>query len=409
TSPLSKKNLPFKAEKAERPQPIFKIYDPSQDGSISQNEENREMLLKIKGMSIDSKPRKDGRYQGRYTDANGKQKSIYGKSREEVEAKLTKIANGETPKNKAKPEKSTLYAWLDEHYRLFRVPVLKSPASQSQVCSIIKQVKKLFPDKPLDKLDAITIQTTLMNVEATAQRCKLFSELNAAFDKAVKLRKLKFNPCEAVIIPSHENGHRAALTLDEQTRFLKTVRTDNGKYSFLMLFLLATGTRIEEALALTKDKFIPFGDGYAVRINAAFIYLGGKNIIKQGSKTQSGTRVIPVSEKLYNLVMRYAENTKNNERIFNCSYKSAYSAIKKICADAGITTGALHTLRHTYSTRLEEMGLPEIIRGYLLGHKGQNITNATYTDVQAEYLSRYIPTITEYIDALFDTKFDTKK
>ncbi|MDR2090630.1 MAG: site-specific integrase [Clostridiales bacterium] len=367
------------------------------------------MLLDIKGISIDGKPRKDGRWQGRYTE-NGKQKSVYGKNQEEVKLKLSKIVNGEKPKTKAKPEKLMLHSWLDENYKLFRVPTLKSPTTQNNIESKIARLKKLFRNQPLDKLDAIAIQSVLMSVKATAERKVLYTELNAAYEKAVKLRKIKYNPCEAVVLPSHESKHRAALTLADQAKFLKELHASESKYNFLMFFMLGTGTRIEEALALTKKKFIFTDNGCAVKIDSSFTKTKEGYKIKKGTKTTAGERIIPISEKLYKKVMNYAAETENTDRIFNMSYEASYTAIKNFYINAGISNGnALHTLRHTYSTRLEELGVPEIIRGYLLGHRGKNITNNTYTDVQSEYLARYIPTVILYIDALFDTENDTEK
>jgi integrase len=361
----------------------------------------------VKGVSVDKKPRADGRWQARYI-SDGKQKSIYGKSRAEVIDKITKILNGETPKERKKIEKLTLYAWLDEHYNCFRLPVLKSPVSQRNICRSVKRLKSLFPNKPLDKFDTIEIQTKLTSVDATAERRALFAELNAAFEKALKLRKTKYNPCEAVVIAAHQGERRAALTLAEQKRFLSAVRAQqNQGLSILLRFLLATGTRIEETLAVAKSKLIPFGNSYAVKINASLVRIQKKDILKKGSKTLSGTRVVPISDMLYDKLMNYAKNKKVNEPIFSMGYDMIYKAIKRLYARSGISYGALHTLRHTYSTRLEENGVPEIIRGFLLGHKGQNITNNTYTDVQAEYLERYIPTIHKYINELFDTNFDT--
>ena len=43
--------------------------------------------LNIKGISVDHKPRKDGRFQARYTTEDGKQHSVYGRSREEAQRK----------------------------------------------------------------------------------------------------------------------------------------------------------------------------------------------------------------------------------------------------------------------------------------------------------------------------------
>jgi hypothetical protein len=63
--------------------------------------EAAEKPYKIKGISIDSKPRVDGRYQGRIT-VEGVRKSVYGKSLGEVSQKIKSLLQGAESPAKAR-------------------------------------------------------------------------------------------------------------------------------------------------------------------------------------------------------------------------------------------------------------------------------------------------------------------
>ena len=53
-----------------------------------------QMLIDIAGVSINSKPRKDGRFQGYAVTEEGRPKYFYGKSREEVAQKISDFLKG---------------------------------------------------------------------------------------------------------------------------------------------------------------------------------------------------------------------------------------------------------------------------------------------------------------------------
>ena len=62
----------------------------------------------------------------------------------------------------------------------------------------------------------------------------------------------------------------------------------------------------------------------------------------------------------------------------------------------------LHTLRHTYATRLEDAGIPAKVKQYLLGHTSLEMTQNTYTDTQ----TAYIDSVSDKVRAVFA---DTEK
>ena len=70
------------------------------------------MKLYVKGLSVDGKPRKDGRYQARYT-LNGKQYSVYAMSKDEAQDKALRKLKGITEKTDNSSSMKLKY-WLEK-------------------------------------------------------------------------------------------------------------------------------------------------------------------------------------------------------------------------------------------------------------------------------------------------------
>ncbi|MDR2047716.1 MAG: site-specific integrase [Clostridiales bacterium] len=387
-----------------------------QDGSISdKNKERINMLLEIKGVSVDKKPRKDGRYQGRVM-IDGKYTSVYAKTREEVIFKLQRILKGEKPPTKKKAAKEwRLHEWLDFYIENFRLNKLNSAKSKDEAFYIANRLKKLFSDRPLKALPTEEIQLAFNGIKGTAQQRVLLFTLNSAYEKAALLKHVKNNPCAAVDLRPHRGARKTAMSNDEQRIFLQALAAipDDGaalQYKLLFFFVSLTGTRIGEALAVTKPDFVLGANDFGtVSINKTVTYTRSNVPVFQSfTKTAAGMRTVPLPNAFIVTVLNYARNTPDNDRIFSCTYRSAYEFLKSLLKKLGIQGYSVHTLRHNYSTRLKETGTPGDVRQKLLGHSNISTTENTYTDTQAEYISRYNDNIYSFFDTVL-TQFSDQK
>ena len=68
--------------------------------------------------------RKDGRYMGRYT-VDGKRKTVYGNSFEEVRQKLNEILNDIAKGTYIEPNKYSVEKWLRDWLELYALPTVK--------------------------------------------------------------------------------------------------------------------------------------------------------------------------------------------------------------------------------------------------------------------------------------------
>jgi integrase len=359
------------------------------------------VLLNIKGVSIDSRPRADGRWQGRVT-LNGVQKSVYGKTREEVLLKIQNIINSGGLANRNVKKEVRLYQWLDDWFRLYKKPKLKAITS-ADTEYYIERLKKIFADSPLKKISGITIQEKMLELKSARMRDVLFNTLNAALEKAAQLKYIKDNPCISVDFPHYERVKKPAMTRKEQAVFVERIKTT--KHETLYLLLLTTGLRISEALALTKADIT--AEGISVNKNIVFRKQFKDGIVQNTPKTKAGVRVVPLPDE----IRARLNAIDTTGRLFPLKSDATKAAAARLFKSIGMHGYGVHTLRHTYDTRLFEDGIPSKVRQYLMGHASSRTTDDIYTDVKKEHIAKFVGKIQDCFSpdlTLKNTDFDTK-
>ncbi len=347
------------------------------------------MLINISGVSINTKPRRDGRYQGYFTNDDGTKQYLYGKTREEVEEKIRIHLQEVKTKRKRKEKNSPTFGEFTSNWiELYKKPNLKISSLTILTESLKPAIAKLA-DRKINSITTDDIQNLLLSINAKRMRELCKTNLNQIFTKALKNGVIKSNPCENVEIKNYQYTHKRGLTVEEQERFSVAIR--NSKYSLLFRILLASGIRIGEALALLKSDVDT--KNHAISISKDVVFINSERIV-QTPKTQAAIRIIPIPAEL-------CEELKNiqTEILFPYTYNSVRLALQKISKRENMEVTA-HILRHTYSVRLEEAGIPPKIKQYLLGHAKLDVTQNTYTEAQAQYINAH----SEDIRKIFDTK-----
>ena len=121
-------------------------------------------MLKIKGVSISSKPRFDGRYQG-YILEFGRRKYFYGSSKDEIAIKIkTYFKKGVNNKNS---NDLTLKDWSNKWFTLYKKPNLK-PKSLLSIQNSLKHLFRGFGNSKLTELNANDLQAFFFNPKSGA-------------------------------------------------------------------------------------------------------------------------------------------------------------------------------------------------------------------------------------------------
>ena len=371
----------------------LKRYQEKKDAA---NAKEQQMLIDLSGISVNSKPRTDGRYQGYYT-IDGKKHYVYGKSESEVKTKIEFFLKHGAPKKKPAKKKAdmkkaapTVSEWLTQWIDLYKAPNLK-PSTMKSLQGSLKIVFQRLGDKDLTQITTEDLQALLLGIQGGRARDMCKGYLEQAFRKAFLRGIISKDPCQALEIKKHRQEHRNALTRQQQAQFLAAL--DGITTKPLLVFLLATGLRVGEALALTFAD-IDFHDK-TVSVNKNVVFIEGKRIDQDTTKSAAGVRIVPIPEEVMNLLPK---RTDDQDLVFPYAYSGVRSALRRISNALGFTVTA-HLLRHTYATRLEEAGISPKMKQYLMGHASLDMTQNTYTDIQPEYVKEKA----EQIKAAFDT------
>lgn len=207
-------------------------------------------------------------------------------------------------------------------------------------------------------------------------------------------------------LPKCSKPEMTVLMEDENILFLNDCLECETVYDFLLIFLITTGTRLNEARGLQWDK-IDFNKK-TITINQQVQSVPNTNknskykyeskIIKE-TKTKSSNREIPVIEFLIP-TLKKLKNKQNELKLkMGSSYNRELNLVfakdngyficdttlrkyyKEKLKRLGIKHIRLHDLRHTFATRGFEAGVDTKVISSYLGHSNIATTMDIYTHV----------------------------
>lgn len=264
------------------------------------------------------------------------------------------------------------------------------------------QIIPYIGDIDIDSLSADNIQAMVNELKGKYSFStvkKAYECINACLKYAVKRRDIAYNVAESVTIPTNiqrSNSDIHFFTEDEVRLIIQeSVRCyKNGSRVYRMgeifIFLLNTGLRIGEALALEWRNIDFENQRITVRSNVVFVKdRTGSNkkyrCIKQPStKTKNGSRIVPLNDEAIRALISlrgingstpYVFATKKGKRIHPRNIDRTFRGILQRC---GIPCTGVHSLRHTFASRLFAKGIDVKTVSELLGHSDVGITYDTY-------------------------------
>ncbi|MDE7454800.1 MAG: site-specific integrase [Clostridia bacterium] len=341
--------------------------------------------LNIKGISVDHKPRKDGRYQARYTTEDGKQHSVYGRTPEEAQRKAVAGYRGVKTQNK---KCLTFAEWYDKWIDLYKKPKLRPNTLKTYKYTSGKYLLPRLGKIRLNQLDTNKLQETLNRIELLRQREIAGNILVACITKAYTVGQIKSNPALGIEKTKHDYQERRSLTSQEQDRLLSYIQ--GNRFETLIYVYLYAGLRRSEALAL-RWADIDLSNG---TITVRYQMDEKRQLVEL--KTRKGNRTIPILPPLRSKLETLPHT---GEYLFEWKPSRITQEFRILFDNIGLQDIDVHSLRHTYATMLKDMGVPDDLRTKWLGHS------------KLDHKDRYEHILTEYelrqIDRVID-KFDTK-
>ena len=193
-----------------------------------------------------------------------------------------------------------------------------------------------------------------------------------------------------------KRGKREAPS-DVQIR--KIFASADAPFGIFPVFLLCTGCRKSEALALTWDDVDL--ENREISITKSLDYTSGANPKIKPPKTDAGTRTVPIIDVLFDMLQE-AHSSRTSDLLFPAppsnrggkggglmTLRGYEGQWLRYCEAAGFLdtegkpTITAHNLRHGTATLMFELGVDELTAQRILGHSRIEITREIYTELRA--------------------------
>lgn len=366
---------------------------------------------------------KDGRYVYKYTDAFGKRKALYSWRLTEADA---------TPKGRKKDlslrekEKKLQRDLCDEIIpdggNMTVLELVKRYVAQKRgvrhnteanykfVINII--AKEAFGKQRIDKVKLSDAKAWLIKLQDDGRGYSTIHTVRGvvrpAFQMALDDDMIRRNPFEFQLstVVVNDSVTREAITRKQERQFLEFIKNNMHfcRYYDGIYILFHTGLRISEFVGLTISDI----DFESKKINVDHQLQRKRNMeyIVEETKTEAGTRQIPMSDEVCECFKRIAANRrkpkiepmidgktgflyldKNDmpmvalhwEKYFQ-HIRDKYNSIYKVQMPK-ITP---HVCRHTFCSNMAKSGMNPKTLQYIMGHSDIGVTLNTYTHVKFE-------------------------
>lgn len=370
--------------------------------------------------------------------ANGKPDRIYryGKTQKEVKDKLTELVHKYGTLRLSKD--ITLNAWYPEW--VFEYLEVSDKTRQSYYGIWEKHIKPYAIGKmklsDITKMDVKKHFNQLSRDGRSKQRILAVKHrLSACFNDGSEY--IIKNPVINVQIPAsakdasrkykngktsvNDEGKYNAFTVDEQKKFIGYIM-ENQKDIFNLLFItcLGTGIRLGEALALKygTDLNEDFTE-LSITRNLQRVPVYDNRVIVRYElqelppKSQAGIRIIHLPEILTKMLKKAELEKKlkarmdpfytDNDLIFHddlgnyIELKKPLRRLKRIEKNLNLSLINIHGLRHTFATRLFEVGEEIEVVSALLGHASVDITREVYVHILNDRKKKVVEKINEVL------------
>ena len=361
-------------------------------GSISQRADGTWTARMIIGVNEKGKPRV---------------KALYGKSEREVKKKLKEFQKEFYKNDQTIVQKNTVESymlnWLHTNKRNTLKPKSYDRLEQTLTYQVIPYIGHL-------QLAAIQANDVQKMINGLADSGKSYSTIKKAYDAVnecfrtgIIQKTVLFNPALGVTVPAKNTFKQKDIRCYDEIETQKLCEVaisiySNGKRIYRLgdaiVLDVNTGLRLAELLAL-KWTDVDL-ENRMIHVNSTRVIVKDRStnaekkymVLEQNStKTKTSTRDIPLNDDSYNALLRLSEITGKFEYVLSTKAGKPMTPryldrmFRKIAVAAGFEENkiyGLHSLRHTFASRLFANGEDVKTVSELLGHSDITITYNTY-------------------------------
>ena len=329
-----------------------------------------------------------------------RQKSVTGENEEECYRRADKFLRKKEGLRTDNIEDATLVELLERKFRIDYDMHYTGEQGFARNMDNLKHLRKTrLGQTPVSEIkkEQILGYLRILPKYADSTISKFYRQLKMGFKIAVEKGLIDKTPMTDIELrcPRSSKPTREvhALTVEEQRRLVdyltnKSYLFGRNDYRLQFLISLYSGMRMGEVNALHPED-IDFRKN-VIHVRHTVSKGLNRTFIKDGTKTPSGVRDIPISRTLKPYLEQALEEYEDNMLgllFYDFKQNSVItsdlvnSSFRRICIKLDIPIYGQHCLRHTFATRCIESGVKPVVLKNWLGHRDIHTTLDTYTDV----------------------------
>ncbi|MBQ7119863.1 MAG: site-specific integrase [Oscillospiraceae bacterium] len=326
--------------------------------------------------------RKDGRFVKVITLSSGEKKYFYSSAKTEKEA--TRDFDKQLLAFREKEKRRRSFPVIaDEWDTEYRERVSDVNYRKNTRGAYNRIIEYFADNKDITKISALDINRFIKYLIARGYYKQTIAAhkniLNMIFNFAILNGHTTVNPVSVIRLPHNLPSSPRKMPTTEE---IKEVSSHYDGFDLLPYFLLYTGLRISEALALTYADIDRTNK--LITVNKHLIHNGNSPVIENRTKTVNSERKVILLDRLDEKLPKRRNGyifcndreepyTKRELRTQWIKYRERYNV--------HLTA---HQLRHAYATMLFEAGVDVKDAQELMGHSDINLTRQIYTHIRNE-------------------------
>lgn len=286
--------------------------------------------------------------------------SIYGRTQDEIEQKLTKKLK--EAKKKAKQKKSEQFSvptnfdkFATYWFENFHKRKVKDNTYKHNHDTYIRHLQKTLAEYQISKIPPALLQSMFDSYSDKGKlREDIRSILNQIFSSAMQHGILKVNPLAMCFVEAHIREHGKAISKEDEKRLLSTY--ENTHYQSCFAMVLYTGLRPNEYPTVEIE------ENFIQAINSK----------RKGKNKKVAYKRIPITPMLRPYITTFTKML--SPQIMDDKLKEVLPNHK------------LYDMRTTFQTRCTECGISDVAIGLFMGNSIGDALKQAYTDISDEYL-----------------------
>ncbi|HKX27146.1 MAG TPA: site-specific integrase [Blastocatellia bacterium] len=197
--------------------------------------------------------------------------------------------------------------------------------------------------------------------------------MSAIFRHAIAEGYCETNPVKGIKQYKETGRRKRIVNVEEEARILAALTGTDAKLRPVVILALNTGMRSGE-IANLRWEDVDFDAG-----------INGVIHLREGATKNQEARELPMNDQVRTMLLELRANKKAG-RIFNFHEKYLAIRFARLCDQLGMPEVTLHTLRHTFNTRLIKAHISPLIVKKLMGHKNIEMTDYyAHTEAADDY------------------------